>query len=97
MKELKREAKKQIEEIKLKQQLEWMIWEAQKPNLDLIIKARKAEEKRKEIEEEGLPEFFQIREELPLMKQQNCSEGIHLTTRQGILSRKQMARYSKIN
>lgn len=67
MKELKREAKKQIEEIKLKQQLEWMIWEAQKPNLDLIIKARKAEEKRKEIEEEGLPEFFQIREELPLM------------------------------
>ncbi len=67
MKELKREAKQQIEEIKLKQQLEWMLWEAQKPSLDLIIKAREAEEERKKVEEEGLPEFFRAKKELQSM------------------------------
>lgn len=58
MKELKREAKKQIEEIKLKQQLNWMLWEAQKPDMTLIEKARKVEERRKAIAEKGMPEFF---------------------------------------
>lgn len=58
MKELKREAEKEIAEIKLKQQIDWMRWEAQKPSLDLISKARKADEKRKAAVAGGLPIFF---------------------------------------
>lgn len=58
MKELKQEVRKEIEEIKLKQQLNWMLWEAQKPSLDLIKKARKAEEERKKATKGGLPVFF---------------------------------------
>src|SRR5690606_29446873 len=58
MKELKREAKQQIEEIKLRQQIDWMLWEAKKPDMALIEKARKVEEKRKSITKKGIPEFF---------------------------------------
>src|SRR5690606_572349 len=58
MKELKREVKKQIEEIKLRQQIDWMLWEAKKPDMALIEKARKVEEKRKSITKKGIPEFF---------------------------------------
>lgn len=57
-KELEREAKREIEEIKLLQRVSWMKWEAQKPSLDLIRKARKADEKRKEVVGDGLPVFF---------------------------------------
>lgn len=58
MKELKQEVRKEIEEIKLKQQLNWMLWEAQKPSLDLIKKARKAEEERKKATKDGIPIYF---------------------------------------
>lgn len=69
MKELKREAKKEIAEIKLKQQIDWMRWEAQKPSLDLIKKARKADEKRKAAVAGGLPIFFVSgAEEVPVLK-----------------------------
>ena len=57
-KELEREAKKEIEEIKIMQKIDWMKWEAQKPSLDLIKQARREEEKRKTIVAEGIPEFF---------------------------------------
>ena len=57
-KELEREAKREIEEIKIMQKIAWMRWEAQKPSLDLIRKARKEEERRKETVEGGMPEFF---------------------------------------
>lgn len=44
------------------QRLEWMKWEAQKPDLSLIKKARKAEREREEVLKDGLPEFFQSKE-----------------------------------
>lgn len=57
-----RETKQMIKEEKACQRLEWMKWEAQKPDLKLIKAARRAEQKRKEILKDGLPEFFQIKE-----------------------------------
>lgn len=54
-----REAKQEIAEEKACQQIEWMKYEATKPDLQLIVKARKAEQRRKKIIEDGLPEFFQ--------------------------------------
>lgn len=54
-----RAAKRDIEEEKACQRIEWMKFEAQKPDLKLIKAARKAEQKRKEILEDGLPEFFE--------------------------------------
>lgn len=53
-----REAKKIIAEEKVIQNIEWLKWEAKKPDLKLIEKARKAEEKREETVGDGLPEFF---------------------------------------
>lgn len=58
MKELKREAQREIKELKLKQKIEWMKWEAQKPDLTLIRKAREMEERRRGIVGDGLPIFF---------------------------------------
>lgn len=58
LRELKREAKKKRKEIKLTQQIEWMHWEAKKPDLALIQAARIADEKRKEVVRDGFPEFF---------------------------------------
>ncbi|PTM52190.1 hypothetical protein [Desmospora activa] len=58
LRDLKREAKREIKRMKLIQKIEWMRSEAQKPNLDLIREARKAEEERKEIVKGGLPGFF---------------------------------------
>jgi hypothetical protein len=57
------EAKREIKEEKAIQRIEWMKWEARKPDLSLIRKARKAEEKRKEVVGDGLPEFFLKKEE----------------------------------
>lgn len=57
-KELQREAKREIKKIKLMQRIEWMRWEAQKPDLPLIRKARKEEGNRKKTIKDGLPEFF---------------------------------------
>lgn len=58
VKELMKEAQREIQEEKVIQRIEWMKWEAKKPDLKLIKEARKAEEKRKEIIGDGLPEFF---------------------------------------
>lgn len=59
VKELQKEAEKEIKKIKALQRIEWMRWEAQKPNLDLVKEARKAELKRKQVVGDGLPEFFE--------------------------------------
>lgn len=56
--ELMKEAKKEIKEMKLLQKIQWMKWEAMKPDLDLIKEARKTEEKREKVVSEGLPEYF---------------------------------------
>lgn len=56
--ELMREAKQEIKEEKIIQKIEWMKWEAKKPDLKLIKKARAAEEERKKVVGDGLPEFF---------------------------------------
>lgn len=58
MRERKREAEKEIKEKKLNQRIQWLYWEADKPDLDLIREAREAEEKRKKVVADGLPEFF---------------------------------------
>lgn len=58
LRERKREAKWEVKEMKEIQTIEWLKWEAQKPDLKLIRKARAAEEKRKEVVGDGLPEFF---------------------------------------
>ncbi|WP_028778876.1 hypothetical protein [Shimazuella kribbensis] len=51
-------AKKVIQEEKVIQKIEWMKWEARKPDLRLIKVARREEEQRKKIIGEGLPEYF---------------------------------------
>jgi hypothetical protein len=56
--ELKKEAKREIKELKTIQAIQWMRAEAQKPDLALIKKARKAEDKRQKVVVNGLPEFF---------------------------------------
>lgn len=58
VREQMKEAQRVIKEEKMYQRIEWMKFEAQKPDLKLIKEARKAEQKRKEILEDGLPEFF---------------------------------------
>jgi hypothetical protein len=58
LRDLKRETMKEIKEAKEIQRLEWMKYEAKQPDLKLILEARKAEEKRKKILGDGLPEFF---------------------------------------
>lgn len=58
VKERMRDAKRDIEEEKAIQRIEWMKWEARNPDLKLIQAARKAEEKRKSIVGDELPEFF---------------------------------------
>src|SRR5690606_35242644 len=57
-----RETKIMIKEEKACQRLEWMKWEAQKPDLSLIKQARKAERERVAVLKDGLPEFFQSKE-----------------------------------
>lgn len=56
--ERKQEAKKEIQEQQEIRRIEWMKWEAKKPNLSLIKEARRVEVKRREIIGDGLPEFF---------------------------------------
>jgi hypothetical protein len=53
-----RDAKRDINEEKAIQRIEWMKWEAKKPDLKLIKEARKFEEQRKKVIGDGLPEFF---------------------------------------
>lgn len=70
VKELRKEVKKEIEKIKGLQWMEWEKSEAQNPDPALIKKAREAEQKRKQIVGEGLPEFFRNKKyELPNTKQ----------------------------
>lgn len=59
VKDLMSEAKREIAEEKVIQRIAWMRSEARKPDLELIKDARRAEEKRKEIVGDGLPEYFQ--------------------------------------
>lgn len=56
--DLMKEARQEIQEEKIIQRIEWMKWEARKPNLSLIREARKAEERRKRVVGNGLPEYF---------------------------------------
>jgi hypothetical protein len=58
LRERVKEAKHEIKEIKAIQRIEWMKWEAQKPDLALIREAREAEEERKRVVGDRLPEFF---------------------------------------
>lgn len=50
-------------EIRAINYLEWKRYEANKPSSGLIKKARRAEEKRRKIEADGLPEFFLLDQE----------------------------------
>jgi hypothetical protein len=67
--DLMREAKKEIQEERILQKIEWLKWEAKKPDLKLIKQARKAEEKRKTVEGDRLPQFFLEREKEDPIKQ----------------------------
>jgi hypothetical protein len=58
VKDLMKEAQREIAEEKVIQRIGWMRSEARKPDLELIKDARRAEEKRKEIVGDGLPEYF---------------------------------------
>ncbi|SEN77838.1 hypothetical protein [Lihuaxuella thermophila] len=58
LREIRREARREIKEEKLIQWIEWERWEARKPDLDLIRAAREAEEERKRVVGDGLPEYF---------------------------------------
>lgn len=58
LRELKREAKREIKQVRLKQQIEWLKYEAREPDLGLIRQARKAEKRRKAAIKKGLPVFF---------------------------------------
>lgn len=58
LRELKKEAKARRRAAKLKQEIEWMDWLAQKPDMALVRRARREEEKRKAIVAGGLPLFF---------------------------------------
>jgi hypothetical protein len=67
--QMMREAKKEIKEERILQKIEWMKWEAKKPDLKLVEQARKAEEKRKTVEGDRLPQFFLEREKEDPIKQ----------------------------
>jgi hypothetical protein len=58
IRERMRDAKRDIQEEQAIQRIEWMKWEAKKPDLKLIKEARKFEEQRKKVIGDGLPEFF---------------------------------------
>lgn len=58
LRELKKEAKARRKAARLSQEIEWMDWLAQKPDMALVRKARREEEKRLAIVAEGLPVFF---------------------------------------
>lgn len=77
-KQLMREAKREIEEEKIIQKIEYLKWKAKKPDLSLIKMARRDEEKRRRIEtgkswlswpwkesieEKELPEYFRRKPE----------------------------------
>lgn len=67
--QMMREAKKEIKEERILQKIEWMRSEAKKPDLKLVEQARKAEEKRKTVEGDRLPQFFLEREKEDPIKQ----------------------------
>lgn len=69
IREIEREADREIEEERVIQRIKYKRWEAKKPSMKLIKKARRDERKRKRIEngksfwpwskeEQGLPEYF---------------------------------------
>lgn len=61
--DLKKEAKRLIKEEKTRQEIAWMLYEAAKPNLDLIEQAREEEQRRQTVCEKGMPIFFQTFEQ----------------------------------
>lgn len=61
--DLKKEAKRLIKEEKTRQEIAWMLYEAAKPNLDLIEQAREEEQRRQTVYEKGMPIFFQTFEQ----------------------------------
>ena len=63
VRDLKKEAKRLIKEEKTRQEIAWMLYEAAKPNLDLIEQAREAEQRRQTVCEKGIPIFFQTFEQ----------------------------------
>lgn len=81
LRERMREAKKEIQEEKIIQRIEWMKWESKKPDLKLIQDARAEEEKRKKIVGDGLPEFF-LREPEPV-KQKIVADPITILQESG--------------
>ena len=70
-KELEREAKREIEEMKIMQKIDWMKWNAEKPSLDLIKQARQEEQKREKIVAGGMPEFFKDKHSNTVYNQTN--------------------------
>src|SRR5690606_40460077 len=61
--DLKKEAKRLIKEEKTRQEIAWMLYEAAKPNLDLIEQAREAEQRRQTVCGKGIPIFYQTYEQ----------------------------------
>ena len=58
VKELMSAAKRDIAEEKVIQRIGWMKSESRKPDLELIKDARRADEERKKVVGDGLPEYF---------------------------------------
>lgn len=69
LRELKREAKREIKQVRLKQQIEWLKYEAREPDLGLIRQARKAEKRRKAAIKKGLPVFFVMADRIDHLSQ----------------------------
>ena len=75
--QLKQEAEKEIQEERVMQEIEYLKYEARKPSLNLIKRARKDEQKRRRVEkgqsiwpwkteEQELPEYFRRKKEDPI-------------------------------
>jgi hypothetical protein len=75
--QLKKEAEKEIQEERVMQEIEYLKYEARKPSLNLIKRARKDEQKRRRVEkgqsiwpwkteEQELPEYFRRKKEDPI-------------------------------
>lgn len=69
LRELKREAEREVRAAKLRQQINWLKYEAREPDLDLIRRARKAEKRRKKAVQKGLPVFFVMADRIDHLSQ----------------------------
>lgn len=59
VREMQREVRKEIKRTRALQWIAWRRHEGKKPDLALVKKARKAEDNRRKVVENGLPDFFQ--------------------------------------